>query len=276
MKHLRDVGIGAVLAVTVMLTASTALAALGEMGGTTRQYDDVEQRIAAFWARVDAMQPSDFLSTTDLGQWALNVIDRDARARLTVADFRGSTAQMQAALDRAGRAATAPTPTPSPNPAAFTFGSGKKIIGTDIPAGTYRTRAAAAGCYWERESGLGGTFGEIIANGNNDGPEVVTIAPTDKGFNSSRCQAWSADLSAIKAPAEPFGTGTYIVGVDIAPGTWRSSGGTTCYWERMQAFTGSFNDIIANENTGPSATVTIAPSDRGFRSSRCGTWMKIG
>lgn len=65
---------------------------------------DVEERIAQFWQRVDAMQPGDHLSSADLGQWALNVIERDARARLTVADFRATTAAMQAALDRAGPA----------------------------------------------------------------------------------------------------------------------------------------------------------------------------
>ncbi|MGH2378794.1 MAG: hypothetical protein ACRDGT_09995, partial [Candidatus Limnocylindria bacterium] len=43
---------------------------------------DVERRIAEFWKRVDAMQPGDSLSSTDLGQWALNVIERDTTARI--------------------------------------------------------------------------------------------------------------------------------------------------------------------------------------------------
>ncbi|HUG06800.1 MAG TPA: Gmad2 immunoglobulin-like domain-containing protein [Candidatus Limnocylindria bacterium] len=65
---------------------------------------NVEQRIAQFWQRVNAMSPGDYIGSADLGQWALNLIERDSRARLTVADFRASTAGMQAALDRAGRA----------------------------------------------------------------------------------------------------------------------------------------------------------------------------
>ena len=64
----------------------------------------VEQRIADFWSRIGALQPSDYVSAADLGQWALNVIDRNPRAQLTVADFRVSTAGMQAAMDRAGLA----------------------------------------------------------------------------------------------------------------------------------------------------------------------------
>jgi hypothetical protein len=165
-------------------------------------------------------------------------------------------------------AAAAPTP--------FNFGSGKKLVPTEVAAGTYRMRTPAPGCYWERLSGLGGTFGEILANGNPPGPEIVTIAATDKAFNSTRCAPWSADLSAITtSPTAPFGDGTWQVAIDIAPGTWRSTGGTTCYWQRMRGFSGTFTDIIANDNTGPSTIVEIGAGDKAFSSSRCGTWTKV-
>lgn len=71
---------------------------------------DVEHRIAQFWQRVDAMQPGDFLSSADLGKWALNVIERNPRARVTVTDFRSSAGEMQAGMDRAGLAPVAVTP----------------------------------------------------------------------------------------------------------------------------------------------------------------------
>ena len=77
-------------------TASTA---------TTAPTTNVEQRIADFWKRIDALQPSDYVSAADLGQWALNVIERNPRAQLAVADFRASTAIMQGAMDRAGLSA---------------------------------------------------------------------------------------------------------------------------------------------------------------------------
>ncbi len=63
---------------------------------------NVEQRIADFWKRVGALQPTDYIVAADIGQWALNVIDRNSRARMTVASFRSATAQMQGAMDRAG------------------------------------------------------------------------------------------------------------------------------------------------------------------------------
>lgn len=75
---------------------------LSTVVGAARAGHDVEHRIALFWQRVDALQPGDYLSAGDVGQWALNVIERDPRTRITVADFRASAAGLQAAFDRAG------------------------------------------------------------------------------------------------------------------------------------------------------------------------------
>ncbi len=166
------------------------------------------------------------------------------------------------------------TPTRA-SPPAISFGDGMKIVGADIPPGTYRGKGSGS-CYWERLSGFGGTLGEIIANDDAVGPSVVTIAGTDKGFNSSRCGTWTQDLSPItSSPTVPFGDGTFIVNKDIAPGTWRSSSSGSCYWERLRGFGGTLHDIIANDNTTGGAVVTIAASDAGFSSSRCGTWTKV-
>lgn len=167
------------------------------------------------------------------------------------------------------------TPTRTPTQQFITFGNGTQIIGTDIPAGTYRTRLTNASCYWARLSGFGGTLDEIIVNNFTDGPEVVTIAPTDAGFESSGCAMWSSDLSAVTAGlTEPFGYGTFMVGIDIAPGTWRASSGETCYWARLTGFGGTLSEIITND-FGGATVVTIDPSDVGFTSSRCGTWTRV-
>jgi hypothetical protein len=160
-----------------------------------------------------------------------------------------------------------PTPT---IPGAF--GEGQKIVGTDIQAGTYRS-AGGTGCYWQRVSGFGGTLGEILANDNAAGPTIVTIAPTDKGFSSQRCGQWIPLGGPVTAsPTAPFGAGTFVVGKDIAAGTWRSNGTTSCYWARLKGFSGQLGEIIANDNVTGSAIVTIAASDTGFTSARCGTW----
>jgi hypothetical protein len=157
------------------------------------------------------------------------------------------------------------------------FGNGVQIVGLDIQPGTYRSLNPGRGCYWERLSGVGGTFDEILANDNATGPAIVTISQGDFAFSSSRCSDWSADLTpSTTSPTAPFGDGDFMVGKEVSPGLWRSTGGSSCYWERLSGFSGSFNDIIANDNQGPSGTVRIAESDIGFSSSRCGTWTKIG
>jgi hypothetical protein len=164
-----------------------------------------------------------------------------------------------------------PTPTPDTHPH---FRDGSYQVGKDLQPGTYRTREASSGCYFARLSGFGGSLDEILANENTDAPTVVTILPTDKGFTSSRCGTWTQDLSAITKSKTSFGDGTYIVGTDIEPGTYKSSGQSGCYYARLSGFGGSLDDILANQNTNTAAIVTIAATDKGFKSNHCGTWTK--
>lgn len=171
--------------------------------------------------------------------------------------------------------ATPRPPTATPEPFSYSFGDGTWVVGKDIAAGTYRQRTGA-GCYWQRSSGFGGTLGEILANANTVGPAIVTILPTDKGFTSTRCGRWTQDLSPVtSSPTASFSDGTYFVGKDIAPGTWRSSGTDSCYWARLSGFTGAMGQILANANVKGQAVVTIAATDAGFTATRCGTWSKI-
>lgn len=104
-----------------------------------------------------------------------------------------------------------PKPTNTSRPAVPTFGEGMKIVGTDIPPGTYRSMGGNH-CYWERLRGFGGTLDEIIANDNAIGPALVTISASDKGFRSARCGRWTQDLSPITlSPTAPFSDGTFLV-----------------------------------------------------------------
>ena len=73
-----------------------------------------------------------------------------------------------------------------------------------------------------------------------------------------------------------FGDGTWQVGKDIQPGTYRTRKGSRgCYYARLNGFSGDTSDILANDNTDNPTVVTIAPTDTGFESTRCGTWTKI-
>ncbi len=193
----------------------------------------------------------------------------------TVPEAANIPAAPKAPAAKAPAATKAPAAAPAAAPKAATFGAGIKIVGKDIAAGTYRTRGGNS-CYWERLKGFGGSLEEIAANDLAVGPVVVTITPEDKGFSSQRCGTWTADLGPITAsPTAPFAQGTFIVNTDIAPGTWQSSGGAGCYWERLSGFRGILDEIIANNLADGPAVVTIAPTDAGFSSNSCGAWTKI-
>jgi hypothetical protein len=156
-----------------------------------------------------------------------------------------------------------------------TFGPGIHRVGHgDVPPGTYRSRGGST-CYWERLKNFSGQLGGIAANDNAIGPAVVTIAPTDKGFNSHGCATWTSNLARITKSKTRFADGTYIVRVDIAPGTYRARGGEACYWERLRNFSGELGGIIANGNVTGLAIVTISAGDRGFSSHGCGTWSRF-
>ncbi len=174
---------------------------------------------------------------------------------------------------------TPPPTTPPPPPASFiTFGPGTWLVGSEVPAGTYRTRTNREACYWERLSGLTGDLDDIIANEFSDHTQVVTIAPTDLAFSTdSDCGIWTNDLSPItQSPTAPFQDGQYIVGTDIAPGVWRAPGGDGCYWARLEGFSHRIADIAANDFAPINPTVQILPGDKGFETNECGAWSKIG
>jgi hypothetical protein len=156
-----------------------------------------------------------------------------------------------------------------------TFGDGThRISASDVPAGTYRS-TGGDGCYWERLKNFSGDLSSILANDNAAGPAVVTILPGDKGFSSNECGTWTSSLKRITRSTTTFGEGTYIVGVDIAPGTYQSKGGDGCYWARERAFTGGLTSILANDNPTGQAIVTIKAGDRGFTSNGCAAWRRF-
>jgi hypothetical protein len=69
------------------------------------------------------------------------------------------------------------------------------------------------------------------------------------------------------------GDGTYVVGVDIQPGVYRSQGGSGCYWKRLSGLSGALDDIIANNFGSGPQVVQIASTDVAFSTSDCSTWM---
>ena len=193
---------------------------------------------------------------------AWRVVMRDEQAS-TFAGTEQETAQYE------------PEPTSPPEGSSADFGDGTFQVGSDVQPGTYRTRESSSGCYYARLGGFSGEFEDILANGNATGPAIVTIEPTEAGFESNGCGTWTSDLSAITESKTSFDEGAYIVGTDIEPGTYRNSGSSGCYYARLGGFSGDLENIIANGNADASTVVTIEPTDVGFESNGCGTWTRL-
>lgn len=71
-------------------------------------------------------------------------------------------------------------------------------------------------------------------------------------------------------------TGTWLVGGDVEPGTYRTGDtGGMCYWARLSGTGGTLDDIIANGIPQGPAVVTIEPSDVAFKTQGCGEWRRV-
>jgi len=159
------------------------------------------------------------------------------------------------------------------------FGAGQYLVGTEIAAGRYYDDPLD-GCYWERQSGLGGTLGEIIANefiGFNAGQWIVDILPSDKAFKTdSDCGTWfNSPRRGLQANISP---GLWLVGSQVNPGVYRATVSSGCYWERTRGFTSKLGDIIANDfvSSAGQQLVEIRSGDVGFQSDAdCGTWIPV-
>ncbi len=82
------------------------------------------------------------------------------------------------------------TVTAPPPPPATAFGDGTFRVGSQIQPGTYQAVSPGSSCYWARLSGFDGLLGSIIANSFGS-QTIVTIQPSDAGFLSERCGAWT-------------------------------------------------------------------------------------
>lgn len=75
--------------------------------------------------------------------------------------------------------------------------------------------------------------------------------------------------------ANTISNGTWTVGVDIAPGTYRSNEpvGSTCYWGIYRTGTNG-GDIIENDIPGGGRPTVTLSQGQDFNSTRCGSWTK--
>ncbi len=158
---------------------------------------------------------------------------------------------------------------------AATIAPGVHDVGpSGLRAGVYVTSADL--CSWERR----GPVGEVLAGDTGSGQVLVEVRPTDATFSSSPgCGRWRELLrhdDDADVRLSSFGSGTFAVGAQLAPGRWRSDGGDLCYWERLSGLTGGLDEIVASASTTGPTEVAVAAADAAFSSLGCGTWRPLG
>lgn len=173
-----------------------------------------------------------------------------------------------------------PRPTGGPPGAPPTmFGPGQHLVGADIAPGRYFSDPMD-GCFWERLAGFSGSLADVLANefiGFDSRQEIVDILASDTAFGTdAECGTWFS--TPRHGPQTGISPGAWLVGNQVAPGTYESSVQAGCFWERLSGFTGELDDTIANDfvNAGGTRRVTIVPGDVGFSSdAECGTWQRV-
>lgn len=122
---------------------------------------------------------------------------------------------------------------------------------------------------------------------------VVSIAACGSGANTAKTVTstvtsyqfvpTTADAATPPAssPAEPDsgertipGDGTFLVGSEVQPGTYRSIGieGRSCVWKRLSGLSGGPGTTIAFGSSKGPVIVEIEATDKGFQTVDCATW----
>lgn len=177
------------------------------------------------------------------------------------------------------------------------FGAGQWIVGDEIPPGRYFTDPEPY-CRWQRRSGF--SIGNVAAQAAfvpfesppdhdfiagrelrfDSGQEIVDIQASDAAFRTNaECGEWRTEPpdAGLRERIPP---GTWLVGSQIAPGTYRANAGYLCLWGRLSGFGAAQQDIVdeglVELREGAELTVTIEASDAGFFSDGdCGTWTRV-
>lgn len=110
---------------------------------------------------------------------------------------------------------------------------------------------------------------------------TVTAAPGEKVTVPGPTKTVPGPVRTVTAPppgpkASITEDGTWLVGSEVKPGTYRSGTNPDCYYARLSSTAGGGVDNIIDNGNGANQTVTIKKSDKAFETRRCDSWTKIG
>jgi len=125
---------------------------------------------------------------------------------------------------------------------------------------------------------IGAAGGGANTTSSTPGATVTVTATPAPGAKVTVTAPAEPAKTVTAQPAGPSDTidddGTWLVGSEVKPGTYRSQNFGDCYWARLRSTDGGINAIIDN-GIGPNQTVTIKRTDKAFETARCGVWKRI-
>lgn len=118
-------------------------------------------------------------------------------------------------------------------------------------------------------------FASVGSRAATTTPSYSYAAPSYTAPNySPSLVAPPTTTSAMPSVNGPFGSGTYLVGSEIAPGQYRTDGSSFCGWSRNRDTSGEFGAIIANGIVQGPTTMTVQAGDGAIEFSGTCTWTR--
>jgi hypothetical protein len=105
-------------------------------------------------------------------------------------------------------------------------------------------------------------------------PAPSYSAPSSSGSSSGSYSSSSGSAAAQPVDPNTFSAGTYEVGTDIQPGTYKTTGSSYCYYARLKADDGELDSIISNDIVQGQGSVSVKSSDKYIEFSGTCTWTK--
>lgn len=104
----------------------------------------------------------------------------------------------------------------------------------------------------------------VASSGNDTTVEAPASDPSVEEVDDTTSEEEAAEEESEN---ETLSAGTYVVGEDIEPGTYRTDGPADdsfsgmCYWARLSGLSGEFDELIANDAFEGQTTVEVNEGD---------------
>jgi len=132
----------------------------------------------------------------------------------------------------------------------------------------------------------------IVAAAKKERAEILGGAGREKDTLESDLEALRSEHSEIepqvaklrndlgslkkqKAKRTFSGEGIYMVGADIAPGTYRAAASVGCYYAVLRDLQGNLGSIIANGNVDGPVVIEVPSNAKGVEVSNCSSFTRV-